>query len=264
MPNATRVGWRLSGVPSHIALVRNLLIAAIVLLTAWGVYVLARRPAAASRATDATAGSASGQAAAGRSSDTAGARRAMVLQRVGQADSYLPAMLAGGDSIIRRWQPRVDHPVTVYLPGQGPAGYVMGFDRVVREAFTRWQRATGIPVHFLFSRDSAGAEVRVRWIEKFPMQRAGQADVVWNQYGWLVRGTLTLATHTHDGWPLTEEAIYTVALHEIGHLLGLGHSDDPRDLMYPSTSVQDLTGRDRQTAALLYALPPGRVGAAAR
>jgi len=44
-----------------------------------------------------------------------------------------------------------------------------------------------------------------------------------------------------------------------GHLLGLGHSDQPEDVMYPTTTVHDLTNRDRRTAGLLYALPPGSV-----
>jgi hypothetical protein len=97
----------------------------------------------------------------------------------------------------------------------------------------------------------------VRWIEAFPVERAGQADITWDRQGWVAHGTLTLATHTFGGQLLSPDAVQTVALHEIGHLLGLGHSDDPRDVMYPSTEVHDLTLRDRATAQLLYALPPG-------
>jgi hypothetical protein len=36
-------------------------------------------------------------------------------------------------------------------------------------------------------------------------------------------------------------------------------------VMYPTTSVHDLTSRDRKTAMLLYSLPPGSLrGPAAR
>jgi predicted Zn-dependent protease len=114
-----------------------------------------------------------------------------------------------------------------------------------------------IPVTFRFVRDSARADVVVRWIHEFPMQRAGQADIRWSGDGWLQSGTLTLATANHGGTWFSPEAVYTVALHEIGHLLGLGHSDDPRDVMYPTTDVHDITPRDRRTARLLYAVPPG-------
>jgi predicted Zn-dependent protease len=48
-----------------------------------------------------------------------------------------------------------------------------------------------------------------------------------------------------------------VALHEIGHLLGLDHSPDSTDLMFAKAVVRDLSPRDVRTAQLLYDLAPG-------
>ena len=53
---------------------------------------------------------------------------------------------------------------------------------------------------------------------------------------------------------VTRFSLAAVALHEVGHVLGLGHSEDPKDVMSPYyvASQTKLTENDVSRAAALY------------
>src|SRR5882762_5058709 len=182
--------------------------------------------------------------------------------RASAASTYLnDVILASGDSTLHRWDGRASTRVRVFFPPTTVANYQPSFLDAVRSAFQRWQDA-GVPVRFNLDADSASGEVRVQWRIQFEGERSGQTDVLWDGEGHLTSGVVTLATFDAKGQPFRPEDVRVLALHEIGHLLGLDHSPDPGDIMYAQPKVRDLSPRDIRTALLLYDLAPGslRVG----
>ena len=179
--------------------------------------------------------------------------------RAGANLTYLSDIVAASnDSMLHRWDNRITDPVRVYLGPGTAANYQPAFLDAIRTAFARWQSA-GVPVRFTVSSDTTDAEVTFKWRAQFDIDRTGQTDLTWNQDGHIESGTVTLATFNQLGQAMQPDDIRIVALHEIGHLIGLDHSPDSTDLMFPVARVRDLSTRDVETALLLYRLTPGSV-----
>lgn len=176
------------------------------------------------------------------------------IEREGEG-TYLAAMLVG-DSMLRRWpDERLARPVRVAAVPGGP-GYRDEFAGTVPWALARWTGA--LPVRLESTTDTALAQIVVVWVDRLAAGRTGTTELYWDTGGRLDRARVTLGTHTPEGEALGIRQMTALVLHELGHAVGLGHSPDSLDALFPRTRAVELTERDRRTGRLLYALPPGR------
>ena len=60
-----------------------------------------------------------------------------------------------------------------------------------------------------------------------------------------------------SGGVVTPPQMRAIALHEVGHLLGLDHTMSEENIMSPRVRVRELSEADRATVLLLYRLPAG-------
>ncbi|MBA2682947.1 MAG: matrixin family metalloprotease [Gemmatimonadaceae bacterium] len=179
--------------------------------------------------------------------------------QLGENGTYIGEILGERDSALARWPERLTTPVRVWV-GSGPeiAGWDPSYPERVRDAFDQWANL-GIPVKFTFVRDSTDADVHVSWIDHFDSPISGKT--IWARDGkwWIVTANITLALHHNAGELLDSKAVRAIALHEVGHLLGLDHTADTANIMTARVRVRDLSEADRATMKLLYSLPPGSV-----
>lgn len=176
----------------------------------------------------------------------------------GQGGTYIGDILAAQDSQLVRWPDNSVLRVWIQ-PATTASNWSASYIDVVRASFTTWA-AAGAPIGVSFTPDSASAVVHVMWTDRFPDGAAiGETEQTWDQYRWLVRGEITLATHTVSGYPLDSAMVRAASLHEIGHLMGVGHSRSDGDIMSAEAHALELSRADLLTLRLLYVLPPGAV-----
>ena len=151
-------------------------------------------------------------------------------------------------------------------------GYFFSFDRdfteanyqeLVREAFDTWETVTNI--NFVEVVDDVSVAFRLGWESiDGPSGIIGSSQYTgrksFNPLYSINRAEISF--DTAEPWNLDRQtasnvSFYTTALHEIGHAIGLGHTNDPSNLMFPyqQSDVQDLTAGDIEGAQLQYGAP---------
>lgn len=177
--------------------------------------------------------------------------------RMGQPGTYIGEILAGHDSSLARWPDHTNLYVWIQ-PMSVVSDWAPVFVDQVRDAFAEWE-ASGIPLRFTFVADSAAADVHVTWIDEFREPISGKTLWARDDEWWIVDADIALAVHHNGGDPLDAVAVRAIALHEVGHLIGLDHTRDAANIMTAKVRVRDLSPADRATARLLYTLPAGSV-----
>ena len=156
-----------------------------------------------------------------------------------------------------RW---VSQPINVYIPPNYGA-----FSKWMKQSFIDWQNTSKGLVRFEFVNHYSNANIKVEFVDY--VTNCNSPEAVGCAHTWtrglnycdalITIGTKQSVVINKNGRPYKHETyrnphnIYGAMLHEVGHALGLDHSEDPNSIMfsYDLPTLQYLTQEDMR---LLY------------
>ena len=103
-------------------------------------------------------------------------------------------------------------------------------EKITASAFSEWENNLN-NIHFKNVKDNNVADIEIKF-KKGNINKGGEAEIYFDQNGFIDYVKISVSK-TSNGTELNQTMLEHIIKHEIGHGLGLGHSQFLHSLMYP-------------------------------
>ncbi len=145
----------------------------------------------------------------------------------------------------------------------GVRNFQPNFINSMRKALDIWVRALDGKLTYVMVGAPEEADIKVTWVNTLDTEgQASEAGTIFHagitipqiRQDRLYNMEIKMATFDIIKKPQSGDNIFAIAIHEMGHALGLlGHSENPEDIMYAQNKlVYELSPRDKTTIQKLY------------
>ena len=139
-----------------------------------------------------------------------------------------------------------------YIKSYVPSDHIN--TKMVKEAFERWAKVSKGKIKFYFVHSPKIAQIRVNFVDIIPYDEwAVSSEERMVRRGRKIRSSIYIASSTYSGKKLSRDEIFTIMLHEVGHSLGVPHTQNKLSVMYPTVDVkQEILQSDIKKLHMLY------------